>query len=254
MDVLIIFALAFELEPTVARLKLGDDPRAAALYTGAVSGRRVGAATTGVGRPRADAACRSLVERLRPDLILFSGFAGGLVADLEVGDVVCPEQVVLGEGERFDEERPGGRIPSFEIPASAELARGVRGAARSAGARLETGALVTVDRAVREPGHKRALGDATAAVAVDMESAASVACASELATPCAVVRAISDAVDDEIPEGLGGLIGPDGALVPSELARVSSRPELLEALRGLTSAGQRAALNLASVFEAYLAG
>jgi hypothetical protein len=78
--------------------------------------------------------------------------------------------------------------------------------------------------------------------------------AGEFGTPCAVVRAISDAVDDEIPDGLGGLIGPDGAVRPSELARIPSRPELLGALRGLASAGQRAALNQANVFEAYLAG
>jgi len=251
VDVLLLFALPFELEPTADRLGLRDED-GAGLRVGETARHRIRAAVTGVGRARADAACRELVERRRPEWVLFSGFAGGLAPDLAVGDLICPERVVLWEGERFDEERPSTALPALALPADAGFSSTLARAAAAAGARLSTGPLVTVDRAVRDPAHKRALGATTAAVAVDMESAASVACAAELGIPCTVVRAISDAADDTIPEGLHGLIGPDGAVRPAEFERISHEPELRDALRRLAEAGQRAARSLADVFEACL--
>jgi nucleoside phosphorylase len=257
MKLLIVFAFPLELQATVERLKLveEDNPDLQWLYRGEVEGHEVTAAATGVGREVARDVSRRLAEQLEPDLILYSGFTGALVRDSEVGDLVVPREVLLWEGSDLD--GLGGSLldlPSLGVTADAETVRAIERAAESIGARVERRPLVTVDVVVREPEQKRKLGRASGAAAVDMESAASLTCAAELGVPCAVVRVISDDIDDRIPEELSGLMGPDGKPRAAEIARLAKDPELLLVLRRLGQNGSNASQRLADLFEAWLTG
>jgi len=255
MKLLIVFAFPLELQATVERLKLveEDNPDLQWLYRGEIAEHRVAAAVTGVGREVAHDVTRRLAEQLEPELIVYSGFTGALVADSEVGDLVVPREVLLWEGSDLDALGVSELdLPAVEVTADADTLRTIERAAESIGARADRRPLVTVDVVVREPEQKRKLGRASGAAAVDMESAASVACAVELGVPCAVVRVISDDIDDRVPEEISGLLGPDGKPRAAELAKLAKDPELLLVLRRLGQNGSAAAQRLADLFEAWL--
>jgi len=257
MKLLVVFAFTLELESTAERLRLAEGAGRDLpwLHRGEVAGHEVAAAATGVGRELARDVTRRLAHELGPELIVFSGFTGALVADSGVGDLVVPREVLLWEGSGLDSLHGSPlELPAVEVTADAAVLRAIESAAESIGARVDRRPLVTVDVVVREPEQKRKLGRASGAAAVDMESAASVGCAGELGIPCAVVRVISDDIADRIPEELSGLMGPDGKPRAGELARLAKDPKLLLVLRRLGQNGRTASERLADLFEAWLMG
>jgi nucleoside phosphorylase len=257
MTLLVVFAFPLEVEATAERLRLAEQssPEFRWLYRGEIAGHHLAAAATGVGREHARDVSRRLAQQLEPELIVYSGFTGALVEDFEVGNLVIPREVRLWEGSDLDSLGDSLlELPCLELSVDTATLRSIERAARSIGARLDRRPLVTVDVVVREPEQKRKLGRAAGAAAVDMESAASVACAAELGIPCAVVRVISDDIDDRIPEELSGLMGPDGRPRAAELAKLARDPRLLLVLRRLGQNGRHASQRLADLFEAWLTG
>ncbi|MCX5010645.1 1-hydroxy-2-methyl-2-butenyl 4-diphosphate reductase [Streptomyces sp. NBC_00555] len=145
---------------------------------------------TGMG-PRA--AERSVVRALeRPGMeraaVLATGFCAGLVPGMHPGDLVVADQT----------RDPHGAVTCTGTALLAEaLARAVPGRT------VHTGALTGSDHVVR--GQERAQLRATGAIAVDMESAATLwaatrgdRCPSEGGRPVAAVRVIVDAPEHEL--------------------------------------------------------
>jgi 4-hydroxy-3-methylbut-2-en-1-yl diphosphate reductase len=124
----------------------------------------------GYGPARAGAAAQELASSAA-DAVVVGGVGGGLVGDLQVGDVVVASRV----------SGCGAEVTCHSAPLLA-------GELRRAGLRARVGPVVTVDRLVGQGGHE-ALA-AGGAIAVDMESAPLLAGAA--GRPVAVVRAISD--------------------------------------------------------------
>jgi adenosylhomocysteine nucleosidase len=144
---------------------------------------------------------RSEAERLlaagAAALVSF-GLAGGLAPALRPGDLLLPETVRdAGSGswsvDQAWRERVQGR-----------LARG--------GLEAKVGALAGSERIVATAADKRLLFEAVGALAVDMESHAVAAVATDANIPFLVLRAVADPADQVIPQVAREALRPDGGI------------------------------------------
>ncbi len=181
---------------------------------GDLQDRHVVLIQSGVGRRRAAAATEALLDGHRPAVVISAGFAGGLDAKLRRGDIVVARRVL-------DESGGVCEIDLAGLPAL------------TAGSGVCEGCLLTVDRLVRLPEEKLALGEKYAAAAVDMETLAVAGVCRRRQTPFLAVRAISDAAGDVLPRDVQKLLDQKtaaarlGAAVGSILRRPSSVMDLL---------------------------
>jgi adenosylhomocysteine nucleosidase len=158
------------------------------------------------------------------------GIAGGLDPALGPGDIVLPEAVVV----------PGG---SAVVTGAAWRLRLVDLAAKK-GHRVAGGKLAGSDHAVATVAGKRALFEASGAVAVDMESHAVALAAEAAGVPLLVVRAVIDPADRALPKAVLGSIAPNGrarkALVTARLVLRPWEVRQVDRLRQDTGAALRA--------------
>ncbi|WP_306316641.1 MULTISPECIES: 1-hydroxy-2-methyl-2-butenyl 4-diphosphate reductase [unclassified Streptomyces] len=154
------------------------------------SGSRAGAPSpvtvlrTGMGPKAAErAVTRALVDPvLRDAAVLATGFCAGLAPGMHPGDLVVAEETRDGHGSTPCVD------PDLLVK---ELVRAVPGRT------VHTGPLTGSDHVVR--GHERGDLLATGAIAVDMESAATLRAAGGSATrPVAAVRVVVDAPEHEL--------------------------------------------------------
>lgn len=205
-----------------------------ATVSGRLAGWQVKTVFTGVG---ASSDCRA---RLRaalnpaPDLVISSGFAGALRPGLAVGDLV------IGD--------------NHSDPALAETA-----ARLLAGPALHRGRLTTQPLLAETPASKWALGAATGAVAVDMETGWIAAACAEKGIRLLSLRVISDAADQAFP--VPGDVLFDVARQRPRYARLPlwllAHPGQIAAfarfVRGLSPARRRLAAALRTVAEGLVA-
>jgi adenosylhomocysteine nucleosidase len=124
------------------------------------------------------------------------GCAAALDPYLAAGDLVLPAAIFDTDG-TLVETHAGWRSWCAERAGEASL-------------RVTAGILCTSPHVVQGMEAKLRLGRATGAVAVDMESGAVARTAAEAGIPVIAIRAIADAVDLTIPEGVIRALQPDG--------------------------------------------
>jgi len=147
----------------------------------------------GIGPAAARRACEAVCASYRPEMVISAGFAGALVADLKVGDVVVPARVIdAGDGSRVETGIGSGGLVS-----AAEMA--------------------SVER-------KRVLGGKYDAMAVDMEAAAVAKGAGLRGVRFGAVKVISDELEFEIPLVEGSVDAQGGFHTWRYLAGVAVRP------------------------------
>ncbi|MGH6943450.1 MAG: purine phosphorylase [Geminicoccaceae bacterium] len=167
---------------------------------------------------RARKAALDLIGRGVEGLVSF-GLAGGLGTELRPGDLLLPKAVVL----------PGGDHAATDAAWRARIEERVQPAAL----RLHDGVLAGSDRLLVTVADKRALREATGALAVDMESHAVAQAARRGGVPFMVIRAIADPCDQALPETARNALGPEGQVPALAVLRaLLDRPgDLLPLLR-----------------------
>lgn len=136
----------------------------------------------------------ALTADLVSPLVISAGTCGALAPELGVGDLLLPESVLGLDGERLN-VTPGAHA------AALRLAPGAR-----------QGLLLTSRDVVGTPEEKAERFHATAAAAVDLESALILAWAAGQGCPSLVVRAVSDTARQYLPSELGGVVTPTGKI------------------------------------------
>jgi len=180
---------------------------------------------TGMGQRQAERALRALLANELPKLIVSSGFAGGLRPELKTGTVL------------------------FALDGQPDL----RAALRVAGG--EPGRFHSVERVAATVAQKRMLWDATRADAVEMESDGICAVCAEHKVPCAVVRVVLDAANEDLPLDFNQVLGADERIHYGKLAlKVMKSPAKLRALWHLRKQSAAAAEKLADVLGKALLG
>jgi adenosylhomocysteine nucleosidase len=157
----------------------------------------LGIAFSGGSAERARSEAERLVAEGAAALVSF-GLAGALAPGLRAGALLLPETV-----------RSAG---SATWPVDPVWRERVHTRLTGGGFQPEAGALVGSDRIVATATEKRALLEAVGALAVDMESHAVAAVASEAKIPFLVLRAIADPADQVVPQVAREALRPDGGI------------------------------------------
>jgi len=173
---------------------------------------------TGIGERQAETALRAWLADERPELVVSSGFAGGLRPELTTGTVL------------------------FALDGQPKL----QTALSAAGAR--PGRLHSAKRVAATAARKRELWQATQADAVEMESEIIWFVCAEWNVPCPVVRVILDTANEDLPLDFNQVMGEDGRIHHGKLAlELTKSPGKLRALWRLRMQSAVAAEKLAEV-------
>lgn len=193
---------------------------------------------TGVGLEKAGRTASALFQRAPFDLAVSTGFACALIP-AEIGDLLAGCEVTLAEA---DGERQSGPI---EVPGEARdaflscVSRRVRPDHR--------GRFASVDRVVGRAREKRRFAQATGAVGLDMESAALAGEASRACVPFAILRAVSDLAEEDLPLDFNLFLRPTGWF--EGVGALLTSPPSLSGLMRLRRQSQCAAGSLTNVFH-----
>jgi adenosylhomocysteine nucleosidase len=140
-------------------------------------------AIAGIGARRAEGAARALLARRVTGLVSW-GTAGSLVSGLFPGNLLLPKIVLRADRSRYEANETWRRRLWTQLEGSVSLQDGILGES---------------SRVLMTPRDKESFSSQTGAVAVDMESGAIAAVASEAKLPFVAIRAVSDAFDALLP-------------------------------------------------------
>lgn len=215
--VLVLGALPAETQPVEAALSDRQSLTVMGVpaVSGALDGRPVIVAATGVGKVNAAMTTALLLERFTPTAVIFTGIAGALAPGLEPADVVVGERLVQHDLVNHGEAGPvlrGVRSPvdgtenPVELTSSPELLALARAAAHALEAlpavtsgrppRVSFGTIATGDSFVGSRARQEQLRALTGADAIEMEGAAVAQVCRELRVPFVVIRGLSDRAGD----------------------------------------------------------
>ena len=185
-----------------------------------LAGEAVEVLLTGIGRRNAGKAMHAALAAHKPDLVISSGFAGGLRPDLKLGDIVFSAD---GESSLGPALLAGGAKPvKFHC----------------------------VEKIVTSAAEKRGLWRQTGADAVEMESETICAVCREQSIPVAIVRVILDTADEDLPLDFNQLLDADQRMDAGKLAWTLARsPAKISALLRLQKKSAAAAEKLARVLS-----
>jgi adenosylhomocysteine nucleosidase len=229
---------------------------------GELAGRHVVVVLSGPGRENAEKAAEALIAGHRPQWIISAGFAGGLDPKLRRADILLADQVVDPQGNQLAIAFGKGTVPfssdeNWDSPQNEnwDNPRLILQSILAVSPNIHVGRLLTADRVVRLPQEKRALGQQHHALAVDMETFATVAVCQRHGTRVLAVRAISDAVDDELPRDVERLLAQKsraaqlGAALGAIWRRPSSVKDMLKLKENALVASDRLAKFLVKMIE-----
>lgn len=170
-------------------------------HHGAIDGHHVVVTKSGVGKAMAAMRTQHLIDKYAPRAILFTGLAGSLQADIDIGDTVVAQDLVQHDLDTAELGFARGHIPFTDLrflPGAPELLS-IASSYRPTSGRLHLGRICTGDQFITHRGldSHRYLHDELAGQAVEMEGA-SVALVSTLnKVPFLVARTISDRADGQ---------------------------------------------------------
>ncbi len=220
------------------------------MYERRVEGGDAILAVSGVGRVRAEAAVREVLDEFRPGAVISLGFAGGLSAGQRAGDLVVA-RVLIPAGRAPD----GAQKPRLNesLHANRALTDKALDVLATSGLRYQAGACVTASEIVSHPDAKRRLGADADALAVDMESFWIGSVCRERKAPFLATRAIVDTAERPLPDFIARS-APDAAAGNRWRAAMSAilHPQSLPDLIRLSGAASEARNSLAVFASGFL--
>lgn len=207
--ILILSAMPEELEAIVASIDQPRPTHSAGRHhlIGQIAGQDVLAAFSRWGKVAAASTTSHLLTAYKPTAVVFTGIAGALRTDLDVGDLVLAEALVQHD---LDARPffPRTQVPLLGLDAIAtdrrltdELHRTLTAslAGKAARARLWRGVVATGDQVIGSSTDRmRVLEAAPSALCVEMEGAAVAQVCHDFGVPFACLRMISDRADESL--------------------------------------------------------
>jgi adenosylhomocysteine nucleosidase len=196
---------------------------------------------TGVGPEAAGIAARRVLTAQAMSLVMSTGFACALAA-AQVGDLILGTEVSPVDLE-------GMWMKGEPLLCDEAVRSGCSAVAQDAGMVVRTGTVVSAPRVLWQAEDKRRLHRLTDATGLDMESAAIASVAREQGMPMAIVRTVSDLVDEDLPLDFNLFLRPTGW--PRGIWSLISRPSSFAGLNRLRQQSRVAADRLTEWFQHY---
>ena len=163
-------------------------------YKGKIYDKDLVLVKSGIGMVNASIITTLLIKEFDVNKILFSGVAGSLNKNINVGDIVIADSLVeyMFDATEFGYEI--GQIPRMEnsVFKSENLLNKIRDILKNDS--IFYGKILSGDKFVSNLEEKEKIGKKFDALAVDMESAAVAHCAYILGVEFAIIRSISDSL------------------------------------------------------------
>ena len=201
------------------------------VWVGTCRGRRVVLVQGGMGKTRAEKAARFLLERYPLSALLCIGFGGGVKEGMRTGDIVLCPLVYSTDGKSAH---------SGPMHSDAQLLTQAAQALAAESIPFHLGNGLTVDRVLADPARKEQVGQEWPVQVVDMESFWISRLASRRRVPVLVARAITDTVDQPLPNVAAA--APEG--VGRAALHLLQHPTQIPALFRLARNARLAARNL----------
>ena len=161
----------------------------------------------GIGRARAEEATRQVVKRFGPELVVATGFAGGVVPGLRTGDLLVCQKVWAVEGQ------PAEWSPDMaesHALLGQEPFENLVSNAHSASPRYVRGDCLSVPNVVSNSLIKGSIGERFPVSAIDMESFWITRIADQHGIPTMVVKSLLDPVEQSLPAFVDGVAANGG--------------------------------------------
>lgn len=214
------------------------------MYRGKYRDKTVLLGQTGLGKERAEAATRFVLEHYPVTAVISFGFAGGLTEESKIGDVIICSTLYAANEQIHKEPQPENPCYSDD-----SLVSPVLQAMESTRTRFRQGSSVTVVRPALSPEAKLVLGQTFHADVVDMESYWVARVASDRHIPFLAIRAISDTIWDNLPPCDQILDAGGSWQLKKALVYLVTHPQHLIKLFALSKKMRQARKNLTEVIE-----
>ena len=170
-------------------------------YKGELYGKNVVVVRSGIGKVNAAICAQILADKFQVDVLINTGIAGSLDADIDIGDMVISTDLVEHDMDATIFGDPLGQVPrmdTFSFPADEALVEKAVAANQEANPdiRTFTGRIVSGDQFVSSSSVKEKLVENFQAKCTEMEGAAIAHAAYLNQISCVIIRAISDKADN----------------------------------------------------------
>lgn len=202
MKIGIVGAMAQEVEILKGLMadKIEKKVASAVIFEGKINGKSVALLQSGIGKVAAAIGTTALLQLAKPDVVINTGSAGGVVKGLKVGDIVISDETRYHDVDvtAFGYEK--GQLPAnpAEFLSDAKLADLAQKIAEVQGQSVKRGLICSGDSFINsEDKIAEIKADFPNVTAVEMEAAAIAQVCHAFNVPFVVVRAISDGGDGE---------------------------------------------------------
>ena len=195
----IMGAMPEEIEPIIDKLDNVETMVYGAnkYYEGSYNGQEVVVAYSKIGKVFATLTATILIEKFGCDTLLFSGVAGAINDELQIGDLIIAQSLCQHDLDITAFGHPFGYVPEGEVCITTDvtLRNVAKDVAKQKGLTLKEGIIATGDQFVADEERKNWIGSTFDADALEMEGASVAVVCNALNVPFFVLRAISDSAD-----------------------------------------------------------
>ena len=169
-------------------------------YSGIIEGKNVVVVRSGIGKVNAAVCTQILIDDFKAEVVINTGIAGSLNADINIGDIVVSTDLIHHDMNAVAFGYPVGQIPqmeAFSFHSDDALRKLAVQACKEVNPDIEVfeGRIASGDQFVADQGVKDFITKEFGAYAVEMEGAAIAQAAYLNNVPFLVIRAISDKAD-----------------------------------------------------------
>ena len=197
----IMGAMSEEIEPLLAKVKNIKRVEYAnnSYYEATYKGKEIVIAYSKIGKVFASLTATILLEKFKCNKLLFSGVAGAISPDLNIGDLIIADGLCQHDLDIVAFGHPYGYVPEGEVCISTDVKMRTiaKEVAQKRGLTLKEGIIATGDQFVANSERKEWIGDTFNAKALEMEGASVAVICNALDVPFFILRAISDSANDE---------------------------------------------------------
>ena len=204
MDEYLVLQVALREEARQV-LRTGDwqrksSPISPEIYEGRIGGGEAVLAISGVGRGHAEATAKEVLRKYHVNAFLSVGFAGGLFPGQLIGDLVVAHTTMAMPFTSSRGMSAGQQsLRNGCLESDRQLTHDALLILEMMGLRHRSGLCITASSVMSSPGAKRQMGDATGALAVDMESLWIGLECRQREVPFLAVHSIVDVVEQSVP-------------------------------------------------------